>query len=232
MITNPQWPRLLPVGDSGLVVEFGDEIDPAINGRVHALAHLLTLEPLTGVVELIPTYRSLLIRYDPLALTYGDIAEWARGKSARADSMPPIPTRWVEVPTIYGGDFGPDLEFVAQHNHLSTVDVIRIHSGTEYTVYMMGFTPGYPYMGKINPAIAVPRLETPRTRVRAGSVGIAGLQTGIYPIESPGGWRIIGFTPLTLFNPSRAPPFLFAPGDTVRFVPTTKDELTHVTPGN
>ena len=231
-MTNPQWPRLLPVGDSALVVEFGDEIDPAINRRVHALAHLLTLEQLTGVVELIPAYRSLLIRYNPLALTYDDIAEWARGKSVRAVSMPPTRTRWVEVPTAYGGDFGPDLEFVAQHNHLLTEDVIRIHSGTEYTVYMMGFTPGYPYMGKINPAIAVPRLETPRTRVRAGSVGIAGLQTGIYPIESPGGWRIIGFTPLTLFNPSREPPFLFAPGDTVRFVPTTQDELTHVTPGN
>jgi len=211
--------RFFPVGDSALVVEFGDEIDPAINRRVHALTRLLSLDPLDGVAECAPTYRSLLVRYDPLALDYRAVAEWAQSKLSRAESLRPEGVRRIEVPTVYGGTSSPDLEFVAQHNGLSPQEVIRIHSGAEYTVYMMGFTPGYPYMGKLDPAIAAPRLETPRTRVPAGSVGIAGLQTGIYPIDSPGGWRIIGFTPLALFDPNREPPFLFAPGDAVRFVP-------------
>lgn len=210
---------LKPLGDSALVVEFGQEIDPAINRRVHTLANLLALEPLDGVVESVPTYRSLLVRYDPLRLDYDRVAGWARSKASRADSLPAIQPRRIEAPVVYGGDFGPDLQFVAEHNHLSADEVIRIHSSAEYSVYMMGFTPGFPYLGKLDPAIAAPRLETPRTRVRAGSVGIAGLQTGIYPVDSPGGWRIIGWTPLALFDPSREPPFLFAPGDRVRFVP-------------
>src|SRR5574341_862216 len=161
---------------------------------------------------------SLLIRYDPLVLDYNVVLRWVRTRLAQAQAAESIQTRRVEVPTIYGGEHGPDLEWVAQQCNVSQDEVIRIHSRTEYTVYMMGFTPGYPYLGTVDSAIAVPRLESPRTLVRAGSVGIAGPQTGIYPIDSPGGWRIIGWTPLVLFDPAREQPFLFQPGDTVRFV--------------
>lgn len=213
-------PQLKPAGDSAVVVEFGDEIDPAINHRVHALARVLASGPLDGLIETVPTYRSLLIRYDPLVLDYNVVLRWVRTRLAQAQAAESFQTRRVEVPTIYGGERGPDLEWVAQQCNVSQDEVIRIHSRTEYTVYMMGFTPGYPYLGTVDSAIAVPRLESPRTLVRAGSVGIAGPQTGIYPIDSPGGWRIIGWTPLVLFDPAREQPFLFQPGDAVRFVPT------------
>ncbi|HLF01267.1 MAG TPA: 5-oxoprolinase subunit PxpB, partial [Anaerolineales bacterium] len=184
-------------------------------------AHALAAEPHSGLRELIPTYRSLLVRYDALTTDYIDVAAWVERRTAHTNTAPPNQTRVVEVPTVYGGEHGPDLEWVAGHCGLSSEEVAQLHSRAEYTVYMMGFTPGYPYMGKLPPALEVPRLETPRARVRAGSVGIAGLQTGIYPLDSPGGWRIIGHTPLVLFDPNRASPFLFRPGDTVRFVPTT-----------
>ncbi len=129
------------------------------------------------------------------------------------------PPRRVEIPVCYGGEYGPDLAFVAQHNHLGEAEVIRIHSAREYPVYLMGFTPGFPYLGGMDPAIAAPRLNTPRSRIPGGSVGIAGEQTGIYPVDSPGGWRIIGRTDLRLFDITSEPPFLLAPGDVVSFMP-------------
>ena len=211
------WPRYKPVGDSALAVEFGDEIDPAINRQVHALAYLLNHDPLTGFREAVPTYCALLVHYDPLLADYDAVLTWVADQVARIETASPAPPRRVEIPTVYNG---PDLDFVARHNHLSVDDVIRIHSAAEYVVYMMGFTPGFAYLGSLEAAIATPRLETPRTLVRAGSVGIAGRQTGIYPIDSPGGWRIIGQTRLSLFDLTRDPPFLLAPGDVVRFVPT------------
>jgi inhibitor of KinA len=144
--------------------------------------------------------------------------DWIRGQIDRTESALTRKPRLVEVPTKYDAS-GSDLEAVAALHGLSTSDVIRIHSGREYLVYMMGFTPGFPYMGKLDEAIVTPRLDTPRTLVKAGTVAIAGAQTGIYPLDSPGGWRLIGWTPLTLFDPSSVSPFLFAPGDTVRFMP-------------
>lgn len=211
------WPRYKPVGDAALAVEFGDAIDPAINRQVHALAYLLNRDPLTGFREAVPTYCALLVHYDPLLADDEEVAAWVADKVARTGTASPAPPRRVEIPTVYNG---LDLDFVARHNHLSVDDVIRIHSGAEYVVYMMGFTPGFAYLGSLEAAIATPRLETPRALVRAGSVGIAGRQTGIYPIDSPGGWRIIGQTGLSLFDLTRNPPFLLAPGDAVRFVPT------------
>ena len=212
-------PTLKPLGDSALLVTFGDEMDLRINQRVHALAALLDSAPLAGIAETVPAYASLLVHYDPLILTYTQAADWVRGQIDRTESTVTRKPRRVEVPTRYGGASGPDLEAVAALQGLSEADVIRIHSGREYLVYMMGFTPGFPYMGKLDEAIVTPRLETPRTLVKAGTVAIAGAQTGIYPLDSPGGWRLIGWTPLRLFDPASESPFLFAPGDTVRFVP-------------
>jgi len=209
-------PTLKPLGDSALLVNFGNEIDPRLNGRVHALAALIDSAPLAGIRETVPAYATLLVHYDPLALTYSQLADWIRGRLDSVDSAATRVSRRIEVPTRYNG---ADLEAVAALHHLSAADVIRLHSGREYLVYMMGFTPGFPYMGTLDESINTPRLETPRTLVKAGTVAIAGAQTGIYPLDSPGGWRLIGWTPLTLFDPASESPFLFAPGDTVRFIP-------------
>jgi inhibitor of KinA len=211
-------PRLLPLGDSALLIHLGDEIDPEVNQRVHALEALLRADKPAGVIETVPAYASLLLYYDPLILTYTEASAWVNEEMARVKSGASREPRRVEVPVRYGGEYGPDLGFVASYHHLSVQEVLRIHTSRAYIVYMMGFTPGFAYMGKLDDSIATPRLETPRTHVAAGSVGIAGPQTGIYPIASPGGWQLIGRTELKLFDPAADPAFLFSPGDTVQFV--------------
>jgi KipI family sensor histidine kinase inhibitor len=218
-------PRLLPVGDSALLIEFGDEISPTINAQVHALALALRACVLPGLGEAVPTYRSLLLHYDPLHLSLDEVKDMAQQALNRARGSAPPEPRLVEIPTCYGGEFGPDLAFVARHNDLKPEDVIRLHASTRYPLYMLGFSPGFAYLGGLPQAIATPRLPTPRTRVPAGSVGIAGGQTGIYPIATPGGWQIIGRTPLRLFAPQREPPTLLRPGDRVRFVPIDADRF-------
>ena len=216
-------PRLLPLGDSSLLIRFGDEIEPALNQRVHDLDALLREDQIPGVIETIPAYATLLLHYDPLVLTYAQAADWVNAELTRVSTTVIRKPRRIEVPVRYGGEYGPDLDFVASQHHISAQEVIRLHTGCEYTVYMMGFTPGFAYMGRLDERIATPRLETPRVKVKAGSVGIAGAQTGIYPIDSPGGWRLIGWTSMPLFDLNTEPPFLFSPGDTVRFVNEAHD---------
>ncbi len=210
--------KILPLGDSSLLIQFGEDIDPDLNRRVLALDALLHASLPQGVIETVPAYASLLVCYDPLVITYAEVEEWVGSHVDRVQTLAGQPSRYIEVPVRYGGERGPDLGFVASSHGLSPREVVRRHTAAEVVVYMMGFTPGFAYMGRLDPAIATPRLETPRTRVPAGSVGIAGAQTGIYPIDSPGGWRLIGWTPLMLFDLKADPPFLFAPGDTVHFV--------------
>lgn len=212
-------PKIVAFGDSAVLVQLGEEIDLRVNRRVHALARLLHASPLAGVIETVPAYATLLIHYDPLILSDTEVRHWVRGKLDQIEETDPGKPRRLDVPVLYGGEHGPDLEFIARYHDLTVEEVIHIHSARIYTVYMMGFTPGFPYMGKLEDALITPRLETPRTRVPAGTVAIAGSQTGIYPIDSPGGWRLIGRTSLRLFDPAAASPFLFAPGDEVRFVP-------------
>jgi len=213
------YPYFKPAGDRALLAVFGDEIDLAVNRRVHALDRLLQEQPFEGLLETVPTYVSILIYYDAMRVDYDGALASVQESLSRIGQQNEQPARRVEIPTVYGGENGPDLAFVAQHNHITPGDVIRIHSSRDYHVYMMGFTPGFPYLGGMDERIATPRLESPRTFVPAGSVGIAGKQTGVYPIDSPGGWQIIGRTSLDLFDPARQPPFLFAPGDVVHFVP-------------
>jgi len=184
-------PRIVPLGDSSLLVQLGEEIDPVINQRVHALASLLDASPLEGIVEAVPAYATLLVHYDPLILSHTQLRNWLRARIAQVEEIASRRPRRVEVPVRYGGEYGVDLESVASQCRLRVEDVIRIHSGRTYAVFMMGFTPGFPYMGRLDDAIITPRLETPRTRVPAGTVAIAGSQTGIYPIDSPGGWQLI-----------------------------------------
>jgi KipI family sensor histidine kinase inhibitor len=217
-------PRFLLAGDAGLVVELGNKIDEEINRRVRSLATALAENPIPGLAEMVPTYRSLLVHYDPLRLSHRDLVDLIRSILEKGEEYPLPEPRMVEIPTLYGVEFGPDLPFVAEHNGLSMDEVIRIHSGTVYPVYMLGFSPGYAYLGGLPEEIATPRLPTPRTLVPAGSVALAGRQTGVYPIATPGGWRLIGRTPLKLFDPQRDPPTLLRAGDQVRFVPISEEE--------
>ncbi len=209
---------LKPLGDSSILIQLGDAIDPALNQRVHALSALLQTSP--AVIETVPAYCTVLVHYDPLTTTYNQIKNIIEGKISLLDESTHRPSRRLEIPVLYGNASGLDFESVATTLALSPSELIRLHSEREYTVYMMGFTPGFPYLGILNEKLTMPRMSTPRTRVPAGSVAIAGSQTGIYPVDSPGGWHIIGHTPLKLFDPTSKNPFLFSPGDTVKFIPT------------
>jgi inhibitor of KinA len=220
--------RIRPVGDRGLLAEYGDAIAPEINRKVRMIATALEQERPVGMVEVIPTYRSLLIIYDPMKTAPDHLEQVIEALELRLDKILIPQPRIVEVPVLYGGEWGPDIEFVAQYAGLTVEDVIRIHSGTQYQIYMMGFTPGFAYLGGLPEAIHAPRLETPRTLIPAGSVGIANNQTGIYPVPSPAGWRIIGRTPLKLFDPIRPQPFLYQAGDFVRFSSISQTEYNHL----
>jgi len=211
-------PKIVKLGDSSVLIQLGEEIDLAINQRVHALSMLIESAPLAGISETVPAYATLVVHYDPAVLTYSEVTAWIRGQIARVNASAHRTPRQIEVPVRYGGASGPDLEPVAASKGISPADIIHLHTSRLYTVYMMGFTPGFPYMGTLDEKLRVPRLETPRTLVKAGTVAIAGDQTGIYPLDSPGGWQLIGWTPLKLFDPSRDEPFLFTPGDEVQFV--------------
>ena len=212
---------LKPLGDSAILVQLGDEIDPILNQRVHALDAFLQNIP--GIVETVPAYCTVLVHYDPLGITYNQIKNLIEENISLLDVSTHRSSRRLEIPVFYGNASGPDLETAATTLALSPSELIRLHSEREYAVYMMGFTPGFPYMGILDERLTLPRMFTPRTRVPAGSVAIAGSQTGIYPVDSPGGWHILGYTPLKLFNPMSESPFLFSPGDVVKFVPTEGD---------
>ncbi|MBN8582727.1 MAG: 5-oxoprolinase subunit PxpB [Anaerolineae bacterium] len=212
---------LKPLGDSSILIQLGDEIDPILNQRVHALDALLQSIP--AVIETVPAYCTLLVHYDLITTTYNEIKNLIEEKLTLIDDSTHRPSRHLDIPVLYGNASGLDFETVATTLALSPSELIRLHSEREYTVYMMGFTPGFPYLGILNEKLTLPRMSTPRTRVPAGSVAIAGSQTGIYPLDSPGGWHILGWTPLKLFDPLSENPFLFAPGDTVKFIPIEGD---------
>jgi inhibitor of KinA len=217
-------------GEGGLVVELGEGIDPDVNARVHRLAREVRARLGDRIVEVVPTYRSLLVRHDPLRTGRRALEREVRAIAAELPAGPAAsaPRRTVEVPACYGGELGPDLEDVARHAGLEPRDVVALHASAAYLVFLLGFTPGFPYLGGMPPRLATPRLAAPRERVPAGSVGIGGVQTGIYPVESPGGWRIIARTPLRLFDPGASWPFLLAPGDVLRFVPVERAEYDEV----
>lgn len=213
------------MGDRSLLVELGEKISPDVNRRVQELMLQLQQARLPGVREFAPGYRSLLVVFDPLALSPSELKVRITDVAARPGSADLPEAKLLSVPVFYGGDYGPDLEWVAGHLGISTDEVIRLHTATLYRVYMIGFTPGYPYMGELPAALAVPRRNTPRTRVPKGSVGIAQRQTGIYSAESPGGWQIIGWTPIELFDPTRPLPSLLEMGDQVKFEAVRQVEI-------
>lgn len=226
-----------PLGDRALLVVLGDAIDCATNDRVHRLAGLLRDRALPGVFDLVPAYAALAVHYDP-AVWAGPEARPHRALAAEIQRLwreaPPgesAAARQVEIPVCYGGVWGPDLEEVARRCGLSVEAVIARHAAPEYRVFLLGFAPGFPYLGGLDPSLATPRRDTPRLKVPAGSVGIAGLQTGIYPLETPGGWQIIGRTPQRLFDPGAPDPCLLNPGDRLRFVPVDEAAFQDLTGG-
>ena len=219
---------VIPAGDSAVTFEVGEGISPEIQKRVQSFTIALEHEQPHGIDEVFPTYRSLFIIYNPLILRFEDLERALRDLESKLDNVPEMPKRTVEIPTVYGGDAGPDLEFVAHNAGLCVDQVVKLHAGTDYLVYMMGFSPGFTYLGGLPELIATPRLTTPRVKVPSGSVGIAGSQTGVYPSESPGGWRLIGRTPIPLFNPAQIPPTIVEPGEYLRFVSITVDECAQI----
>jgi KipI family sensor histidine kinase inhibitor len=218
------------MGDRSLLVELGDEISLSVNQRVRELFLTLERHRIDGVVEAIPCYRSLHIIYDPLKITLPTLQDRIKGLRRTMNGTQIPKPRTVKIPVLYGGEYGPDLVWVARYHKISPEEVIRLHTGSAYHVYGIGFAAGYAYMGSLPEALVTPRKETPRTIVPQGSVGIAQKQTGIYPVESPGGWQIIGRTPLKLFDPTRLPPTPLEMGDLVRFFPIREEEMAHWQP--
>jgi inhibitor of KinA len=221
-------PRIRISGDRAVLVEYGDAIDPAVNEKVRAMTALLKKGLPEGVEAVIPAYRNLSLLYDPLVTSPERLLSILQGLESRLPEIEIPSPRIVEIPVLYGGEFGPDIEVVAQHNGLSVEQVIAIHAGADYPIYMIGFTPGFCYLGGLDKRIHTPRRKTPRTLLPGGSVGIAEAQTGMYPVDSPGGWQIIGRTPLKLFAPERAVPFIYEAGDRIRFVPVTGGEYERI----
>jgi inhibitor of KinA len=222
-------PRFTRAGDSAIVVEFEERIDAAINSRCIALAEAVRTCDVPGVREVVPAYRSVTVYFDPLRTEHARLLEVLKQSAREMSPVAESSAQVHRVPVCYGGDFGPDLGDIARFNQLSEDAVVAMHLTPAYRVFMLGFAPGFAYLGIVDERIAAPRRATPRTRVPAGSVGIAAGQTGIYPIPTPGGWQLIGRTPLTVFDPSRPRPSLFHPGDTVRFFQIGVDEWDRYT---
>lgn len=220
--------KFLTAGDSAIVMEFGDTIEKEINARIAAVVENLKKKKIDGILDILPTYRSILINYDPVKISYGEMMDILKGLSKADSNKQSDEVRLIEIPTLYGGKYGPDIDFVAKNAKLSEEEVIKIHSGTDYLVYMMGFIPGFTYLGGLDERIATPRLKSPRLKIDPGSVGIAGSQTGMYPLESPGGWQLIGRTPLKLFDDTKEPPVFIQAGDYIRYVPIDQKEYDRI----
>ncbi len=220
--------RILTAGDSSLLIEFGKEISPEINRKISATIQLMKEQHIEGVVDMIPAFCSLLVNYDPRVISYDEIRERMEALvrvDARAGETR---KRIFEIPVCYGGEYGPDIQNIAEHAGLSQEDVIQIHSSRDYLIYMLGFLPGFTYLGGLDERLHTPRLANPRIRIPAGSVGIGGSQTGIYPLDSPGGWQLMGMTPVKTYDPSRETPILVEAGDYIRFVPVEEKEYLQI----
>ena len=225
------------LGDSAITVEFGSEINEIIHNKVNAFVSVLAREPFKGMIEIVPAYTTVTIYYNPpevagsnsksgIPSVYEYVKSFLKKKMDISGSFITEPPVVITIPVCYGGEFGPDLEYVAAVNGLTNNEVIKIHSEAVYLVYMIGFAPGFPYLGGMSAKIATPRKDSPRISIPAGSVGIAGRQTGIYPIETPGGWQIIGRTPVRLFRPEREKqPSLLRASDRIRFNPISEHDF-------
>lgn len=233
-----------PLGDSAVVITLGDQINEATLLRVRSLTAALEVEQSPAIIDVVPAYSTVTVFYEIAAAGGGPDTPYERIRKIVAKCLRKIEDRWpdrlreelerrqvtdpprvVEIPVCYGGDFGPDLEEVARHAGLGPDDVVRLHAGANYDVYAVGFAPGFPYLGGLPERLHTPRRATPRVHVPAGSVGIGGAQTGVYPLSTPGGWQLIGRTPRSLFNVRNVPPALLRVGERVRFRSITTEEF-------
>ncbi len=220
--------RYLVSGDCAVCVEFGNEISPEINKKIRAFKIAVEKSAIDGIVETVPTYRSLLVHYKPEIIGFQALTEKFDALMDSLSSIQIPPPTVIEIPVLYGGEMGPDIENVAAHNNKTVEEVIKIHTSEEYLIYMLGFIAGFPYLGGMSKEIATPRLKSPRVKIDGGSVGIAGEQTGVYPVDSPGGWQLIGRTPLKLYDAYREKPILLEAGQYIKFRSVTQTEYDQI----
>lgn len=243
MFLEQQGIYIRSLGDSALVIQLGEEINTFIHNKIMNIVVLLETRPFAGFIEAVPGYNNITVYYDPVAVHFhnqNNFKETAFEKVSasmmdyvkKSENKSSVNKRKVNIPVMYGERFGPDLEYVAKFNNITPEKVIELHTKKDYLVYMLGFAPGFPYLADLDKKIATPRKTKPRPSIPTGSVGIAGEQTGMYPLESPGGWQVIGQTPVNLFTPKSSPPTLLKPGDEIRFVPMTEDEYLSYKEGN
>lgn len=219
---------ILPIGDHALSVQFENVISPSVNRKVHRLYEALKKEKPAGVSECVPGYRALTVYYDPLQIQYERLYKFIYHVFGHMDEASEGAMKTYYLPVCYDVSFGQDIERLASEKELSVEEVVELHSSVSYFIYMLGFTPGFPYLGGLDERLHTPRLETPRAKVEAGSVGIADAQTGVYSIDSPGGWNIIGKTPVPLFNAANDEPALLPPGHLLRFEPVGYREYAEI----
>ena len=220
--------RILTEGDSSLLIVFGSEVSPDINRRISAVVQLIRDQRIRGIVDLIPSYAALLINYNPQVIRYAEIRERIEKILSMDYRVSESEKVIVEIPVCYGGEYGPDIQNIADNAGLSVREVIDIHSSRDYLIYMLGFLPGFCYLGGLDERIHTPRLAQPRLRIREGSVGIGGSATGIYPMESPGGWQLMGMTPVKTFDADREVPILLEAGQYIRFIPVSEEEYLDI----
>ena len=217
-----------PCGDTALMIQFEQKIDPAVLREVRQMTEKIQNAHLKGIIDLIPSYAALLVKFDPVVFSYEMLKQKIEVLAEKADRKTASAVRYIDIPVLYGKPFPEDLDHVAKHAGCSIEEVIRIHTGNEYPVYMMGFLPGFPYLGNLDDRLHTPRRKEPRTSIPAGSVGIGGAQTGIYPLTSPGGWHILGLTPVKLYDPDAEDPVLLRSGDVIRFRAVSEEEFREI----
>ena len=220
--------RVLTAGDSALLIQFEQRIGEDVNRRISATVKLLKMQQIEGIVDMIPAYASLLVQYNPLVIRYEEIYKRVSAIVKMDTKVESMEKKVWEIPVLYGGELGPDFFHVAEHAGISGEELIRLHSEKDYLVYMLGFLPGFTYLGGLEEKLHTPRLENPRVKIPAGSVGIGGSQTGVYPVGSPGGWKLIGRTPVKMYDPEKQDPILVQAGEYIHFYPITDAEYARI----